>query len=118
MIFGQRTAQRTPTALDRVNIRRLMIIIRKQLLASTRRFVFEPNDAVTWEKIINVVNPLLDDIARRRGLVDYKVVCDETTNTPVRVDRNELWCKVLLKPTKTAEIVVFELNLTNQSATL
>jgi len=118
MIFGQRTAQRNPTALDRVNVRRMLIIIRKQLLASTRRFVFEPNDATTWEKVINVVNPLLDDIARRRGLVDYKVVCDETTNTPVRVDRNELWCKVLLKPTKTAEIVVFELNLTNQSATL
>lgn len=118
MIFGQRTAQRTPTALDRVNVRRMLIIIRKTLLASTRRFVFEPNDAVTWEKIVNVVNPLLDDILRRRGLVDYKIVCDETTNTPVRVDRNELWCKVLLKPTKTAEIVVFELNLTNQSATL
>jgi len=118
MIFGQRTAQRDPTALDRVNVRRLMIIIRKQLLGSTRRFVFEPNDAVTWEKVVNVVNPLLDDIQRRRGLVQYKVVCDETTNTPIRVDRNELWCKVLLKPTKAAEIVVFELNLTNQSATL
>jgi len=118
MIFGQRTAQRTPTALDRVNVRRLLIIIRKQLLASTRRFVFEPNDATTWEKVINVVDPLLADIQRRRGLVEYRVVCDETTNTSVRVDRNELWCKVLLKPTKTAEIVVFELNLTNQSATL
>lgn len=118
MIFGQRTAQRNPTALDRVNVRRMLIIIRKQLLASTRRFVFEPNDATTWEKVVNVVNPMLDDILRRRGLVDYKVVCDETTNTPVRVDRNELWCKVLLKPTKAAEIVVFELNLTNQSATL
>lgn len=118
MIFGQRTAQRNPTALDRVNVRRLMIIIRKQLLASTRRFVFEPNDAATWEKVVNVVNPLLGDILRRRGLVDYKVVCDESTNTSVRVDRNELWCKVLLKPTKSAEVVVFELNLTNQSATL
>jgi phage tail sheath protein FI len=118
MIFGQRTAQRNPTALDRVNIRRLMIIIRKQLLASTRRFVFEPNDSTTWEKVVNVVNPLLADILRRRGLTDYKVICDETTNTPVRVDRNELWCKVLLKPTKAAEIVVFELNLTNQSAEL
>ena len=118
MIFGQRTAQRDPTALDRVNVRRLLIIIRKTLLSSTRRFVFEPNDATTWEKIVNVVDPLLADIQRRRGLVEYRVVCDETTNTAVRVDRNELWCKVLLKPTKAAEIVVFELNLTNQSATL
>ena len=116
MIFGQRTAQRDPTALDRVNVRRLMIVVRKILLDSTRRFVFEPNDSVTWEKIVGVVDPLMDDIRRRRGLVDYKVICDETTNTSVRVDRNEMWCKVLIKPTKTAEVVVFELNLTNQSA--
>jgi len=118
IIFGQRTAQRTPTALDRVNVRRLMIQIRKILLSSTRRFVFEPNDSTTWEKITNVVNPMLDDIRRRRGLTDFKVVCDETTNTAVRVDRNELWCKVLLKPTKTAEVIVFEVNLTNQAAQL
>ena len=117
MIFGQRTAQRNPTALDRINVRRMLIVIRKSLLASTRRFVFEPNDATTWEKVVNVVNPLLDDIRRRRGITDYKVVCDETVNTPVRVDRNELWCKVLIKPTKAAEIVIFELNLTSQSAT-
>jgi len=116
MIFGQRTAQRDSTALDRVNVRRLLIQVRKILLSSTRRFVFEPNDSTTWEKIVGVVDPLMDDIRRRRGLVDYKVICDETTNTAVRVDRNEMWCKVLLKPTKTAEVVVFELNLTNQSA--
>ena len=117
-IFGQRTAQRVPTALDRVNVRRMMIIIRKILLASTRQFVFEPNDATTWERIVNVVQPLLDDIRRRRGITEFKVVCDETTNTPLRVDRNELWCKVLIKPTKAAEVVVFELNLVSQSATL
>lgn len=117
-IFGQRTAQRTPTALDRVNVRRMMIVLRKTLLASTRQFAFEPNDSITWEKITNVVEPLVDDIRRRRGITEFKVICDETTNTPARVDRNELWCKVLIKPTKTAEIIVFELNLTNQSATL
>ena len=61
-------------------------------------------------------NPLLDDIKRRRGIVEFKVVCDETTNYPIRVDRNELWCKVLLKPTKAAEVIVFEINITNQSA--
>lgn len=115
-IFGQRTTQRATTALDRVNVRRLMIILRKQILASTTQFVFEPNDAVTWARVISVIEPLVDDIKRRRGITEFKVVCDETTNTPVRVDRNELWCKVLIKPTKTAEVVVFELNLTNQSA--
>jgi len=117
-IFGQRTSQRDPTALDRVNVRRLMILIRKQILASTRRFVFEPNDIMTWQRITNVLNPMLDDIKVRRGLKEFRVVCDETTNTAIRQDRNELWCKVLLKPTKTAEILIFELNLTNQSAKL
>ncbi len=117
-IFGQRTGQRSPTALDRINIRRLMIYVRKVLLASTQRFVFEPNDEFTWSQIEGVVNPFLDDIRRRRGITEFRVVCDETTNTPLRVDRNELWTKVLLKPTKTAEVIVFEINLTNQSADL
>lgn len=117
-IFGQRTTQRNPTALDRINVRRLMIYLRKAVLASTQLFVFEPNDPITWEAIRNVMNPLLEDIRKRRGIVNYTVVCDETTNTPVRVDRNELWCKVIIQPTKAAEIVVFELNVTNQSAKL
>ena len=117
-IFGQRTAQREPTALDRINVRRLMIYIRKIILLSTQRFVFEPNDEFTWAEIEGVLNPFLDDIRRRRGITEFRVVCDETTNTPVRVDRNELWTKVLIKPTKTAEVLVFEINLTNQSANL
>lgn len=115
-IFGQRTAQRSPSALDRINIRRLMIYIRKVLLQGTGRFVFEPNDEFTWEQLEAALNPFLDDILRRRGIQDFRVICDETVNTPARVDRNELWCKVILKPTKTAEIIIFELNLTSQSA--
>jgi len=115
-IFGQRTTQRQPTALDRINVRRLMIYIKKVLLASTQRLVFEPNDRFTWARVEDLVNPLLGDIANRRGITQYKVVCDASVNTPVRVDRNEMWCKVLIKPTKTAEMVIFELNLTNQSA--
>lgn len=117
-IFGQRTAQREASSLDRINVRRLLIYVRKVLLAATQRFVFEPNDEFTWSQIEGVVNPFLDDIRRRRGISEFRVVCDETTNTPLRVDRNELWTKVLLKPTKTAEVIVFEINLTNQSADL
>jgi len=117
-IFGQRTTQREASALDRINVRRLMIYIRKVILLSAQRFVFEPNDEFTWASVETVINPFLDDIKRRRGITEFRVVCDETTNTPVRVDRNELWCKVILRPTKTAEIIVFEINLTNQSADL
>ena len=116
VLWGQRTAQRTATALDRINVRRLMIIIRKMLLASTRQFVFEPNDAATWKRITNAVEPMMADIKSRRGVTDFKVICDSSTNTPIRIDRSELWCKVILQPTKAAEVIVFELNLT--SATL
>ena len=115
VIFGQRTAQRSPSALDRVNVRRMMILIRKIILRSTRQFVFEPNDPTTWSQIEALTTNLIDPIARGRGISEYRVICDDTTNTPIRKERGELWCKVVIKPTKTAEIIVFELNLVNQS---
>lgn len=115
-IFGQKTAQRAPSALDRINVRRLMIFLRKVLLQTGRQDLFEPNDKFTWEIVKDKADNLLADIQARRGVTDFKVICDETTNTPLRVDRNELWCKILLKPTKTAEWIIFEVNLTSQSA--
>ena len=118
VIYGQRTAQRAATALDRINVRRMMIFLRRMVLQSTRRFVFEPNDPITWEQIRNILSPALGDIQQRRGITAFKVVCDESTNTPIRIDRNELWCKIIIKPTKTAEMLIFELNLTNQSASV
>lgn len=117
-IFGQKTAQRNPTALDRVNVRRLMIFIRKVLLQLGKPFQFEPNDQFTWELVEDVIRPFLDDLLARRAIVEGDVKCDATTNTPLRVDRNELWCAVTIKPTKAAETIVFEVNLTNQSATI
>jgi phage tail sheath protein FI len=117
-IFGQRTTQRTPTALDRINTRRLMIYIRKVLLQLGKPFQFEPNDQFTWELVEDAINPFLDDLLARRAIVEGAVKCDSTTNTPLRVDRNELWCSVTIKPTKAAETIVFEVNLTSQSATL
>lgn len=118
MLWGQRTMKRTPSALDRINVRRLMIYVRKLILASTREFVFEPNDTFTWDRIVAVLSPALLDIQQRRGIIDFAVICDSSTNTPLRIDRNELWTKVLIKPTKTAEMLVFEVNLTSQGATL
>jgi len=115
VIFGQRTAQRTPTALDRINVRRMMIVLRKQILNGTRRFVFEPNDAITRKNIVDALKPTLQDIKDRRGITAFHIICDESVNTPARIDRNELWCKVIVQPTKTAEIIVFEINVTNQT---
>ena len=116
VIFGQRTTHSLATALDRINVRRLMIYLKKVIFASTQRFVFEPNDEFTWARIQQVLIPMISEIKDRRGITDFRVVCDETTNTPTTIENNELWCKILIKPTKTAEMIVFELNLTNQSA--
>jgi hypothetical protein len=118
VIFGQKTTQRTPTALDRVNVRRLMIFVRKTLLAVAKPFQFEPNDEFTWERVQEAITPFISDLIARRAIVEGAVKCDSTTNTPLRVDRNELWCSVSIKPTKVAETVVFEVNLTSQSASI
>jgi len=117
-IFGQRTAQRAPTALDRVNVRRLMIYIRKVLLDLGKPFQFEPNDEFTWEQVEDSINPFLSNLLARRAIVQGAVRCDSTTNTPARVDRNELWCSISITPTKAAETIVFEVNLTSQAATI
>ena len=117
-IFGQKTTQRLPTSLDRVNVRRLMIYVRKVLLELGKPFQFEPNDSLTWELVEEALKPFISDLLARRAIVQGAVKCDLTTNTPARVDRNELWCSISIKPTKAAETIVFEVNLTSQSATI
>ena len=118
LVFGQKTTQRLPTALNSVNVRRLMIFIRKVLLILGRPFQFEPNDQFTWELVEDAINPFLDDLIARRGIISGAVACNSETNTPIRVDRKEMWCSITIKPTLAAETVVFEVNLTNQAATI
>jgi phage tail sheath protein FI len=118
VIMGQKTAQRQPSALNSVNVRRLMVYIRKVLLILGQPFQFEPNDEFTWELVEDSVQPFLDDLIARRAITEGAVQCDSTTNTPLRRDRKELWCSITIKPTLAAETVVFEVNLTNQSATI
>lgn len=117
-IFGQRTATRISSSLDRINVRRLMIFVRKVVLKVGQPYVFQPNDLYTWVEIEERLNPLMDDILRRRGITEFNVRCDETTNTAARVDRNELWTEISIKPTKSAEIITFQVNLVSQSSDL
>ncbi len=109
VIWGQRTLQRTQSALDRVSVRMLLIFLKKNLIQVLRNFVFEPNDRILWKQVLATVNPFLGDIQARRGLQAFRVVCDETNNTPERIDRNELWVSVFLKPTRTVEFIVLNL---------
>jgi phage tail sheath protein FI len=108
-IWGQRTLQRTQTALDRVSVRMLLIFIKKNLTQLLRNFIFEPNDRILWRQVSATVEPFLADIQSRRGLTAFRVIVNETNNTPERIDRNELWVSVFLKPTKTVEFIVLNL---------
>ena len=108
-VYGQRTLQRRDSALDRVNVRLLLIWIKKGLIPLLRNFLFEPNDRFLWAQVDNVIRVFLRDIQARRGLTAFDVIVDERNNTPVRRDRNELWVSVLLKPTRTVEFIVLNL---------
>jgi hypothetical protein len=108
-IWGQRTLSRTSSALDRINVRMLLIFIKKNLAVTLRNFVFEQNDRITRAQVLGVIRPFLGDIAARRGLTAFNVVCDETNNTPERIDRNELWISVFLQPTRAIEFIALNL---------
>tara|TARA_R100001244_G_scaffold25113_3_gene25503 strand:+ start:9608 stop:12469 length:2862 start_codon:yes stop_codon:yes gene_type:complete len=108
-VFGQRTLQRRDSALDRVNVRLLLIFLKKGLIPLLRNFLFEPNDSILWGQVSATITPFLNDVKARRGLTAFRVTVDETNNTPIRRDRNELWVSVLIKPTRTVEFVVLNL---------
>jgi phage tail sheath protein FI len=109
VVWGQRTLQRQDTALDRVNVRMLLSTLKKNLTQSLRQFIFEPNDRILWRQVEATLDPFLADIQSRRGMNAYRIVVDETNNTPDRIDRNELWVSVFVQPTRTVEFVVLNL---------
>jgi len=111
VIWGQKTLQRASTALDRVNVRRMLLYMRKVIATAARTLLFRPNDARTWRNFIRLVTPVCNDIQSRRGIYAFRVICDETTNTDVRIDRNEMHGRILIQPTKTAEIISIEFTL-------
>ena len=108
-VFGQRTLQRRQSALDRINVRMLLIYLKKNLISLLRFFLFEPIDRFLFAEVRAAINPFLEDVMARRGLTGFKVICDETNNTPERIDRNELHVTVMIKPTKAAEFIVLDL---------
>jgi len=115
-IWGQKTLQSQPSVLDRVNVRRLMMFIEEAIAESSRFVVFEPNNPQTWRALIRLINPFMQDIKDKGGLYDFAVQCDEETNTPAVIDRNELVARVFVKPTKTAEFIELNFVLTATGA--
>jgi hypothetical protein len=109
--FGQKTLQDRASALDRINVRRLLIAVKKFVASTSRFLVFEQNTATTRGRFINTVQPFLEAIQQRQGLFAFKVVMDDTNNTPDVVDRNILAGQIFLQPTKTAEFIVIDFNI-------
>lgn len=111
VVFGQKTLQKKSSALDRVNVRRLLIAAKKFIASSTKYLVFENNTAATRNRFLSIVNPYFDNIQQRQGLYAFKVVMDETTNTPDVIDRNEMRGQIFLQPAKTAEFIIVDFNV-------
>ena len=115
--FGQKTLQDRASALDRINVRRLLIKVKKYIASTSRYLVFEQNTATTRSKFLNTVNPYLEGIQQRQGLYAFRVVMDETNNTPDVIDRNIMAGQIFLQPTKTAEFIVLDFNILPTGAT-
>ena len=111
VVFGQKTLQDKPSALDRINVRRLLLTVRKYIASTSRYLVFEQNTAETRNRFLNIVNPYLESIQQRQGLYAFKVVMDETNNTPDVIDRNIMKGAIYLQPTKTAEFIQIDFNI-------
>ena len=116
-VWGQKTLQRKPTSLDRVNVRRLLIALKDFIGGVARNLVFEQNTAVTRNRFLSQVNPYLESVVQRQGLYAYKVVMDESNNTPDAIDRNQMIGAIYLQPTKTAEFIYLDFNITPTGAT-
>tara|TARA_X000001036_G_C20563236_1_gene759381 strand:- start:275 stop:1168 length:894 start_codon:yes stop_codon:yes gene_type:complete len=107
-VFGQKTLQKKASALDRVNVRRLLINIKKFTASSSRFLVFEQNTTDLRNQFLNIVNPFLEQVQANSGLSAFRVVMDDTNNTPETIDRNQLIGQIFLQPTKTAEFIVLD----------
>ena len=111
--FGQKTRQLTASSLDRINVARLIIYLRSQLKVLAKPYLFEPNDATTRDEIKQQVETLLLELVGLRALYDFLVVCDESNNTPARIDRNELYVDIAIEPVKAIEFIYIPVRIKN-----
>jgi len=116
-VWGQKTLQKKASALDRVNVRRLLIKVKKFIASSSRFLVFEQNNASTRRRFLNIVNPFLEQVQSNSGLTAFRVVMDESNNTPDVVDRNILYGQIFVQPTRTAEFIVLDFTVQPTGAT-
>jgi hypothetical protein len=111
--FGNKTTTQVTSALDRINVARLIAFIRGRLESIGKQFLFEPNDQITRNEIRNSIDSLMIDLVAKRGIYDYLVICDLTNNTPARIDRNELYVDIAIEPVKAVEFIYIPVRIKN-----
>lgn len=116
VIFGQKTLQAVPSALDRINVRRLMLYIKRGINIISKRVLFEPNVENTWNNFKDQADPFLADVKARFGLTDYKLILDSTTTTPDLIDQNIMYAKIFLKPARAIEYIAVDFYITKTGA--
>ena len=116
VIFGQKTLQITPSALDRINVRRLMIHLKKEISRMAKTVLFDQNVSTTWARFISKADPFLASVKGRFGLTEYKIILDESTTTAELIDRNIMYAKILLKPAKAIEYIAIDFVITKTGA--
>lgn len=114
--FGQKTLQRRSSALDRVNVRRLLITVKKFIASSARYLIFEQNVTATRQRFLSIVNPYLENVQQRHGLYAFRVIMDESNNTPDLIDRNILYGQIFLQPARAVEFIVLDFTLQSTGA--
>ena len=117
-VYGQKTLAATASAMDRINVARLIVYLRYQLDTLAKSFLFEPNDRITRDQVTDTFNRFLEDLVAKRGLFDFLVVCDESNNTGTRIDRNELWIDIAIQPVKAIEFIYIPLRIKNTGESL
>ena len=116
VVFGQKTMQVTQSALDRINVRRLLIFLKKEISRIASSLLFDQNVPATWNRFLGKTLPFLDSVKSRLGLSDYRVILDETTTTPDLIDRNIMYAKIFLKPARAIEFIAIDFIITNTGA--
>lgn len=116
LVWGQKTSAPAASALDRVNVSRLVKYLKRQIRKNVLPFVFEPNDQLTRDNMKAVIDNFLGDIVVKRGLFDFASICDESNNTPDRIDRNEMYCDIAIKPTRAAEFIYIPIRVVSTGA--
>lgn len=111
VVWGQKTLQRNPTALDRVNVRRLMFYLEKRIRTSSRQLLFDPHDDILRQKFVRIATAILQEVQVGRGIYDFRVKCDEEINTPDVIDRNEMRARIGVQPVRAAEFIFIEFSI-------